>query len=489
MRVIVGTVVVLGFAVTVAVGQPPRERAAVLKPPQAIPPDELQLVARGTAVDFPAPADLPSTPVTRPSFPATYVPAAGHAPNTGGPAWLSGVDPNVLPAGAGLGAKTSVRPLSPTGSGAIPKDDPSFLAKGREKLKGALSGTMPAVYQQPQPQPQSVSPHPPVSQQPMPTASTPFRGTAANGAPVYAGPPAYRWYGWGSVTPGANPMAPTGEYPKASANWYSITGATPGAFPVPVMNPLRPAPGAEPPAYAAGRPRVPTQPAVASGPTRPEETEMPRYAPPSESKFVGGPAAPAQPSAPPSAPQVPWRDPISPPAPAPVATTLPAVPPTPAFEPMQPLAPALPPKPVPVGSPSPLPTSVTEPPQFEETQWQAPNQPTQVAPGTWGPAGGTPSPEPAPPADPPPNWSGRAPVRPIVARGQVSDNNSDPIAALIRQMCQGRATGVEVRKASQKKLIVCFEIRGAAEAQKLVAEISKRPELTAYQIDFCVVVK
>ena len=28
-------------------------------------------------------------------------------------------------------------------------------------------------------------------------------------APVYAGPPAYRWYGWGSVTPGANPLSRT----------------------------------------------------------------------------------------------------------------------------------------------------------------------------------------------------------------------------------------------------------------------------------------
>jgi hypothetical protein len=80
-------------------------------------------------------------------------------------------------------------------------------------------------------------------------------------------------------------------------------------------------------------------------------------------------------------------------------------------------------------------------------------------------------------------------VKPVVARGQMNDRTPDPIATLIQQMCQGRAAGVEVRWTGTKKLQVCFEIRTATEAQKLVADISKRPELTAYQIDFCVLVK
>ena len=46
-----------------------------------------------------------------------------------------------------------------------------------------------------------------------------------------------------------------------------------------------------------------------------------------------------------------------------------------------------------------------------------------------------------------------------------------------------------MRWTGTKKLSVCFEIRTAAEAQKLVTDISRRPELTAYQIDFCVLVK
>src|SRR5262249_48944571 len=108
-----------------------------------------------------------------------------------------------------------------------------------------------------QPQPGAAQPH----GRELPTAQTPFRSTSPNGQPVYAGPPAYRWYGWGSVTPGAHPYAPPGYSPKPSANWYSIAGATPGAFPVTVAESPRPAMGMEPPEYT-GMPSVQHQPPV-----------------------------------------------------------------------------------------------------------------------------------------------------------------------------------------------------------------------------------
>ena len=51
MRVTVGAIAVLGLAVTVAVAQPPvRERAAVLKPPEVLPPEEIP-IARGAIDD------------------------------------------------------------------------------------------------------------------------------------------------------------------------------------------------------------------------------------------------------------------------------------------------------------------------------------------------------------------------------------------------------------------------------------------------------
>jgi len=75
---------------------------------------------------------------------------------------------------------------------------------------------------------------------------------ATASATIYSSPPAYRWYGWGTTTPGANPYAPSGKSPQASASWYSQSRATPGAFPVPAELPRSvTAPRNEPPMYAA----------------------------------------------------------------------------------------------------------------------------------------------------------------------------------------------------------------------------------------------
>ena len=80
-------------------------------------------------------------------------------------------------------------------------------------------------------------------------------------------------------------------------------------------------------------------------------------------------------------------------------------------------------------------------------------------------------------------------------------NRIDPAAAthalarstakrsVIRRVCDGRADGVDVRWTGSKKLTVCFECRTAPEARQLVKDISARPELTPFQIDFCVLVK
>lgn len=123
----------------------------------------------------------------------------------------------------------------------------------------------------------------------------PFRGVTAGGRAAYAGNPAYRWYGWGTTTPGANPYAPTGEYPNSSAQWYAMSGATPGAFPVPVTNPFRPEPGSGAPAYVSNivtdssAPSVPppafavsTGPIVPDGPKPIVESTPFRYVPPDE---------------------------------------------------------------------------------------------------------------------------------------------------------------------------------------------------------------
>ena len=511
---------------TVAVAQPPvqRERAATLKPPQALSPGDLPLVARGAADDFPPPPTLSSTPVVRPNTPSARAPGVAT-----GPAWLGGNDPNVRPA-AGLGSTGgTVRPLTPPPATLM--DDLPVQPKLLDRVKGTFTGE-----KQPVPKQLPHTAHP-QGQPPEPTAATPFRGTGANGAPVYAGPPAYRWYGWGSVTPGANPLAPAGNYPKASANWYSITGATPGAFPVPVSNPTRIAPGTEPPSYGlAARPTIP-QPAQPVSSIPPptmmqstERPEVPKVSPPAESKLLPSPAVglgpmpPAPVFAPPPAPvgvpvltpppvpkPVVIAPPLVPPAlPIPLPDTVAALPPIPSVLP--PLPPVLPPllavtpapavepvktptpvlvtesKPINV-VPSPLPTSVTAKPPRDELRWQQSAEPATPAPGSWAPAPGA-TPLPAMPTEVAPSGhTGSVPVKPTAARGQMPDKSADPLATLIKQVCQGRAEGVEVRYTGTKKMSVCFEIRTAAEAQKLVNDISRRPELTADQIDVCVVVK
>jgi len=218
MRVKIGIVGVLGFglSVTVALGQGPGQRAARLLPPRAVEPEVVPTSVR--AASEPLPQFPESTPVQ---------PARGKL------AVAKGNDFQVRQASGVTVEKPPTRPATPTGN--APKDEqPSFMSRSLDKLKNTFTSAPPT--------PTAIVP-------PEASPNGPFRGTTPTGQTVYAGPPAYRWYGWGSVTPGANPYAPTGQFPRASANWYSITGATPGAFPTQVVDPYRLGTGTEPPMY------------------------------------------------------------------------------------------------------------------------------------------------------------------------------------------------------------------------------------------------
>jgi hypothetical protein len=431
------------------------------------------------------------TPVTRPR-------------PTAGPSWLDGSDPNVLPAGTSQpdprGKVQQVGATTVRGG----KDDPSFITRGIEKFKSVTSNDKPLISGNTQPTPNSAE---------SPNPNTPFRGVTQNGAPVYAGPPAYRWYGWGTVTPGANPLAPTGQYPRASAQWYSITGATPGAIPVPVTNPGRATPGSEPPAYLPAAvtrqpvpmPTLPPQPVIHRAPPAVSRYDAPqspsKFAPPSEpgrlTPTVNPVTVPVSvPTLPVPKPSVPVGVPTLTPLPAPTSVVPPPADVAPAAE-SQPAKlvnvapPVLPPLPVAVEQPIVKPAP---PKPKDDVQWQSsPDTPATPArePGTWGPAGGKPTPAAAPGAAP--TWEPGATdtTRRPVARGQAPDTNPQADAAvnLIHAVCRGRAGGVEVRWASTTKLAVCFEAKTEAEAGKLVKDVSARPELKPYQIDFCVFVK
>ena len=480
MRATVGILTILGLSVSVAVApaQAPRsatapQRRAILLPPVPLPPSELPRVARAAAEEL---SDEPAmTPVVRPTNRTT----------SSGPAWLNGTtsDPNIRPAG-GVGVYRPGTILQVAGS-SRPKEEPSVLAKGFDKLKGAFSNGSKTDRsdRSPEKMPAGVAAV-------TPTANTAFRGTTATGAPVYAGPPAYRWYGWGSVTPGANPYAQTGQYPPASANWYSITGATPGAFPVPVTNPLPAGTGTEPPAYVA----VPNQriaPATSTfTPERPAPlsfrsdaamrvppppVDLASLEPPAETRTTPTPTISVL-------PEVPVN-------PAPVST--PMV--TQAEPPIRPVM-SLPPLPeqpevrraetipaLPTTRPEPLPVSVTE----ETSNWQRKSE--TVAPGDWGPAGAKPAPAKAPAEIKTPDWQqpgmsfrGSQPI----ARGQIDDTRPDPVVELIRRLCNGRAERVEASWTTSKRLTVKFVGPTASDVRRLADEIGARPEFAGIQIDF-----
>jgi hypothetical protein len=361
----------------------------------------------------------------------------------------------------------------------------------------------------------------------------PVQGTTANGAPVLAGPPAWRWYGYGTVTPGANPYAPSGQYPRGSANWYSVTKATPGAFPVPVVNPFRGGPGAEPPSYAGSAPQ-PTRPAVApaqpiesttiTAPLRPAAAPAPvPTTPTGGTKFGPPPAEPTTVLPPPVIP-IPTLTPV--PIPAPVAVAPPTLapiplPPPPSLAPLpmpqgaEPLtaaskdepeppaaakAPGLPTLPalsvMPANAAPPPPVSLPVTPTVApvsapavgtldtEIRWQSnPEHQPAPAPGTW-----------TKPAERRPPLPGAylTPRLPI-ARGQVADEvqppGGDPVEGVVQAICRGRATAIDVRHTGPRKVTVCFETRTSTDATALVRDLSARPELAPYEINFCVLVK
>src|SRR4051794_34263612 len=59
----------------------------------------------------------------------------------------------------------------------------------------------------------------------------PVPNQAAEVPPGSSSAPAWKWYGYGTPTPGRNPLAPAGVYGAVPGNWYTASGATPGAVP------------------------------------------------------------------------------------------------------------------------------------------------------------------------------------------------------------------------------------------------------------------
>ncbi|WP_020470942.1 hypothetical protein [Zavarzinella formosa] len=69
---------------------------------------------------------------------------------------------------------------------------------------------------------------------PIPVTSAPTVSSSPVDAmmvrPAEAGP-AWKWYGYGTVTPSQNPLAPQGSYKSVPHDWHAQNGTTPGALP------------------------------------------------------------------------------------------------------------------------------------------------------------------------------------------------------------------------------------------------------------------
>jgi hypothetical protein len=260
---------------------------------------------------------------------------------------------------------------------------------------------------------------------------------------LYAGPPAYRWYGYGSPTPGLNPYSPTGLYPKGSTNWYAQTGATPGAFPVPVSASQRPD-GTEPPTYV--------------GVPQPSDGQ---YLPVSRSSYIAD-----MPSS----------------RPEPLRGTR-VVAHSPGREPM-----------MPSGAGTPVASSMDPELMQQDLSWQPVSARSQ-APIAASLAGSPPKGEPTAPPQAEPSWAPapRPTITPTVTpsgtpsvsliRGQAPEEPIDEVA-LVRSACFGRASAVGVTKTGEKKLHVRLVVPTATDGRDAAAAVSRVAELKAYDITF-----
>lgn len=483
MRWQLGLVGTLLGAVTGLGADPPRTalppsppRSARLLAPQLLDSEkpevspETQLVrAQGESLP-----PLGMTPVRR--SPMASPPARPVQPAP--PAWLRGIaEPeSVLPAAASVPSTASGPPSTAEAQNRRTYGD-SLL------LPAARLFSRPAVHSTSTPTATAANPPPPHAQ-------TPFRGTNAQGATIYAGPPAYRWYGYGAATPPAFLVQTQGQYPKASADWYHITGATAGAFPIPVLAP--PAPAASPPLPNSGSgstiipnlsgPSLPTQPA-------PTETAPPaiRPTPPqlslSSQHTSAPPTAVSQLPTPSLSPTVLLHD-FAPPPPS--ASLMPptavSVLPASANVPARPEATSIPPS-VDRATPS---SSLSSPP-VQESPSISPPEHSLWKPATQQPAQGKPILFPLSTVEPiRMNLPG---VPPVIARAQVEDDLPDFVTMLIAQLTAGQVRSLKTRWISPKRLEISWVSSHPAEAERLVRLISSRPELAPIHLDFHITIR
>jgi|GEM_PF-5186137 len=445
----------------------------------------------------------------------------------GGPADGQG---GFQPAGrtfAGTQAKQA-EPMPGAYQTSLPPSSREFAPVGR-----SFAGASQAQYVQSQNIPQY--------QQFLPSAPTNQAAQPVTAPGVYAGPPAYRWYGWGTSTPNANPYVQNGQYPRGSKNWHAQTGATPGAFPIPVTVPGAGSSSqfADEPSYArapAPQPMPafarPPEVAVAPVPTlmpahrvqhqeQPAEVVPPAPLPTPEVAPVPLPVIVPQAHVEPKVEKTVELSKTDLPIVVTAQATQPADPTAIALNPVPPVHPEVPGLP---GAPAPLPISLQMPsgqpmpiastpvmPQFHaalplpvepqaatgftnpqpiavgqgtpssvktaDLSWQSANIPSSLAVVQAGAS------EPAKPvakaAEPEalPKWNSS--TGPTV-RGQSPNN----IEAAIQSVCEGRVTSLKVNQPDGGSVTVVFTSTTETIARAVAADIAKLSEVKNLEVKF-----
>jgi hypothetical protein len=250
--------------------------------------------------------------------------------------------------------------------------------------------------------------------------------------------PAFRWYGYGSTTPGQNAYAPTGDYPNGSAQWFQQSGATPGAFPVPNAKAPRPANTIDAPAYIPNPvPSTNTFMGAPPVPTLAPPTPAPTFAPPARRTIAETRPVPTVPN---------------------VVTPMNAVPPVPQVPSVQ----------------SPL---------KQEPVWRpVVAMPTTATPNT----PPTPATLQEPVRPPEPTWKPLETQNMIVPviRGSEPHFDDSPLAKRIKAACEGKATKVTIRETGPRQLVIRFEAKTVASAEAAASAVAALAELKPFSIDF-----
>lgn len=252
-----------------------------------------------------------------------------------------------------------------------------------------------------------------------------------------AATPAWKWYGYGTPTPGRNPLAPNGTYGAVPPTWYTTSGTTPGAIPTGSL------PGGQP--YVPGvipdplpLPKMPAGPSPFVAVAPPDGPVVPPPAPADGVDWKSSAASIRLPVATPTSNEGP-RATLR----APVRDDGPSTPPTP---------------PAP---PGPQPRT---PLQRQLPASNSPDIPVEPAPGIVAPPVGGVS-----MAD-----------RPVTARGLAPAGD---LSAAVRAACGADVRVMEVTSIGPKRMLV--RLAGSADAALAARDrLAHLPELHGWRVDF-----